>query len=69
MKLGQVTNLEKRNKKPSKKMSSYVISKNYDAIVIFRIYGEFGAICKPDSGRIVDETNIFIKSNLLSYTT
>ena len=49
-------------------MSNYVISKNYDVIVIFRIYGEFGAIWKPDSGRTVYETNIFIKSDVLSYT-
>ena len=40
---------------------------NCDVIVIFPIYGQFGAIRKQDSGRIVCKTYIFIKSNLLSY--
>ena len=40
---------------------------NFDVIVIFWIYGQFAAIRKPDSGRIVCKTYIFIKSNLLSY--
>ena len=42
-------------------------SKNCDVIAIFPIYGQFGAIWKPDSGRKVCKTYIFIKSNLLSY--
>ena len=36
-------------------------------VVIFPIYGQFGAIWKPDSGRAVCKTYIFINSNLLSY--
>ena len=36
-------------------------------IVIFQIYGQFGAIRKSDSGRIVCKTHIFINSSLLSY--
>ena len=36
-------------------------------IDIFPIYGQFGAIWKPDSGRLVCKTYIFINSNLLSY--
>ena len=43
------------------------MSANCDVIVIFPIYGKFGAIRKPDSGRIVCKTYIFVKSNLLSY--
>ena len=43
------------------------MSANCDVIVIFPIYGQSGAISKPDYGRIVYETYIFIKSNLLSY--
>ena len=35
-----------------------------DVNVIFPIYGQLGAIWKPDSGR---KKYIFIKSNLLSY--
>ena len=43
------------------------MSVNFDAIVIFPIYGQFGAIRKPDSARMVFKTYIFIDSNLLSY--
>ena len=67
MKLGRVTKLDKRNKTPSKKFDDEVMSENYNVIVISPIYGQFGAIPKPDSGRIVYKTNIFINSNLLSY--
>ena len=43
------------------------MSANFDVIVIFMIYGQFGAIRKPDSGRIVCKTYIFINSNILFY--
>ena len=43
------------------------MSANFDAIVIFLIYGRSGAIRKPDSGRIVCKIYIFIDSNFLSY--
>ena len=42
------------------------MSENGDIIAIFPIYDQFGAIWKPDSGRIVCKTFIFINSNLLS---
>ena len=42
------------------------MSENFDVIVIFPIFGQFGAIRKPDSGRIVWKTYILIKSKLLS---
>ena len=67
MKLGQATKLEKRNKTTLKKIDNDVISKNCDAIAIFPIYGRFGAIWKPDSGRIVYKTYIFTNNNFLSY--
>ena len=67
MKLGPVTKLDKRNKTTSKKFDDDVMSENCDVIVIFPIYSQFGAIWKPDSGRIVCKTYIFINSNLLSY--
>ena len=51
----------------SKKIDDGVISVNCDIIVIFPIYGQFGAIRKPDPGRIVCKTYIFINNNLLSY--
>ena len=67
MKLGPVTKLEKRNKTTSKKFFDDVVSENCDVIVIFTIYGQFGAIQKPDSGHRVCKAYVFINSNLLSY--
>ena len=67
MKIGPVTKLDNRNKTTSKKLDDDVMSKNCDVIAIFSIYGQFGAIWKPDSGRIVCKTYIFINNNLLSY--
>ena len=66
MKLGPVTKLDKRNKTTLKKFDDDVISETFDVIVIFPIYGQFGAVWKPDPGRIVCKTYIFINSNLLS---
>ena len=43
------------------------MSANCDVIVIFPIYGQFGAIRKPDSGRIVSKTYISINNNFLFY--
>ena len=67
MKLGPVTKLDKRNKTTSKKSDYDVMSPNFNVIVIFPIYGQFGAIWKQDSGCIVCNMHIFIKSSLLSY--
>ena len=53
MKLGPVTKLDKTNKTTSKKFDDDVMSKNCDIIIIFPIYGQFGAIWKLDSARIV----------------
>ena len=50
MKLGPVTKLDKRNKTTSKKFDVDVMSENYDVIVIFRIFVQFGAVRRPDSG-------------------
>ena len=66
MKLGTLTKLDKRNKSTSKKDDG-VISANSDVIVFFPIYGQFAAIPKPDSGRMVYKTYIFISKNLLSH--
>ena len=49
MKLEQVTNLDDKNLTTSEKFDDDVVSTNYDIIIIFPIYGQFGAICKPDS--------------------
>ena len=64
MKLGLVT-------KPDnvKKFEDDVMSENCDVIVFFPTYGHFAALGKPDSGRMVYKTYIFINSNFLSYRT
>ena len=49
MKLAPITKIDKRNKTTSKKLDDNVISENCDVIAIFSIYGQFGAIPKPDS--------------------
>ena len=67
MKLGSATKLDKRNKIMSKKINCDVMSENLEVIVIFPIYGQFEAIRKPDSGRIICKTYVFIINNLLSY--
>ena len=67
MKLESATKLDKRNKIKSKKINGDFISENLEVIVIFPIYGQFGAIRKPDSGRIICKTYVFIINNLLSY--
>ena len=66
MKFGPVIKLYKRNKTMSKIFDDDIMSKNCDVIVIFSIYGQFGAIQKPDSGCSNCKTYVFIKSNFLS---
>ena len=63
MKLGPVTKIDKRDKTTSKKLHDDVNSKNGDVIVIFLIYGQFEAIRKPDSGRIVCNSNLLFYKN------
>ena len=53
MKLGLVTKLDKTNIAAPKKFGNDVMSTNCDVIVIFLIYGQFGAIRKLDSGRMI----------------
>ena len=67
MKLGPVTKPDKRNKTTSQNVDDDVISGNCDVIVIFRIFGQFGAVRRPDSGHRVCKSYVFSNSNLLSY--
>ena len=67
MKFGPVTKLDKRNKATSEKFDAGLILENCDGIVIFPIYGQFGAIRMQDSGGIVCKAYVFINNNLLSY--
>ena len=65
MKIGPVTELDKRNTARSKKIDEF--SENCDVTVIFPIYSQFGAIQKPDPKRINYNTYIFNNSNLTSH--
>ena len=67
MKLGTVTKLDKRNKATSKKIDVDVMSGNCDVFVIFMIFGQFGAVRRPDSRYRVCKSYVFSNSNLLSY--
>ena len=67
MKLGPVTKLDKKNKTTSKKIDNNVMSENCNAIAIFSIYGQFGAIRKPDSECRVCKNYALLNSNFLSY--
>ena len=67
IKLGPITKIDKKNKKTSKKFDVDVMSENYDVIVIFRIFGQFGAIWRPDSEHRVSKCYVFSNRNLLSY--
>ena len=70
MKLEPVIKLDKRSMETlKKKIDDDVISVNCEVIVFFSIYGNFGAIRKPDFGRMVCRIYIFIDSDLLSYKT
>ena len=65
MKLGPVTKIDKRNKTTSKKFDDDFMSEHCDAIVIIRIFGQFGAVQRPDSGHKVCKSYFSINSNLL----
>ena len=67
MKLGPVTKLDKRNKTTSKKFDVDVMSENCDVIVIFWIFGQFGAVQRPVSGHRVCKTYVFSNSHFLFY--
>ena len=49
MKLGPVTKLDKGNKTTSKKIDFEVMLENCDVIVLFRSFGQFGAVRRPDT--------------------
>ena len=52
MKLPLLTKNNKRNKITSRKSDDDDMSKHCDAIIIYNIFGLFGAILKTNSGRI-----------------
>ena len=69
MKLGTETKIDKRTKITSTKLDDEIMLLNFDVIVICPIYGQLGAIWKPDSGCTVCKTYIFILYLLLSHTS
>ena len=68
MKLGPVTKLGKRNNTTSKKFEDDFMSGNCDVTVIFWIFGQFGAVRRPDPGNIVCKNYVFSNSNLFIKT-
>ena len=57
-KRGPVTKLWHEKQTNVKKTNDDVMLANWDVIVIFPIYGQFGAILKPDSRHIICKTYI-----------
>ena len=53
MKPRPVTKLDKRNITTSNKFDDDVMSENCNVIVIFRIFDQFEAVWRPDSGHRV----------------
>ena len=45
------------------------MSENCDVIVSFQIFGQFGAVPRPDSGHRVSKSYVFSNSNLMSIKT
>ena len=58
LKFEPVTKYDKRNIATSKKFGDDGMSTSFDVIVIFQIFGQFEAIWKPDSRRMVCKTYI-----------
>ena len=63
MKLGPVTKLNKWNTTKSRQINDDVVSASYDVIVIFPIYGWFGAFWNLDSRGMVYDFDISFKQN------
>ena len=64
MKPRPVTKLDKRNITTSNKFDDDVMSENCNVIVIFRIFDQFGAVWRPDSGHRVCRSYVCNNSNL-----
>ena len=55
--------VSKRDSRNKTTFDNYVMLTNFDVIFVFLSHGQFGAIQKLDSGRIVCKTKIFINDN------
>ena len=69
VKLGPETKIYKRNETTSKSLDDDVMSENYDVIVIFSVYGQFGAIRNPDSGGRVCNAKLMFSLIVIFYLT
>ena len=67
MKLRPAPKRDRRNMAMSKKFDDDIMSANCDVIVIFPIYGQLGAIQKPDSEHMVCKIYTVMNSKYLSY--
>ena len=72
MKLGPIIKLDKKSTESQKNNNNNndnddVMSANCDLIIFFPVYGQFAAIWKPHSGRMVYKTYIFKNNNLFPY--
>ena len=61
MKLGPATKRDKKNKTTSKYFDDNVMSENCDVIVIFFIFGQFGAA----AGRIPDRESVKVMFSVI----
>ena len=66
LKVGLVTQFDKRNTATLKKFHYDAISTNCGIIDLCPIYGQFRAVLKPGSEGMYCKTYIFINSNFLS---
>ena len=65
MKIGPVSKTDKRNN--VKTIDLEIMLEHFHVISIFPVYGQVGAIWKPESGCIVCKTYVVINSNFLFY--
>ena len=65
--LNQQLSSARETQQRQKKIGDCFMSTNCDVIVISLINGQFWAVQKSNSGRVVCNTDIFLNSNLLSY--
>ena len=67
MKLRAVPKIDKTNTVTIEESGDYVVLANCDVVVIFPVYGKFGAIRKLDSGHMV--CNYLFSSTATFYLT
>ena len=67
MKLGPVTKFDKTDKTTLKNSDVNVMLENCDVIFFFWIFGQFGAVRRPDSRHRICKSYVFSNSNPLPY--